>query len=143
VCTPHTGSLNLPDGSEAVCIPHTVSFGLPDANEAVCTPVSFGRCKLCNPHAVSFGLPDANERCATHTPLRSGFFIPPVVWGGSFRVTARTRRRKVHTPPRSRSILPPGNSVLTTGRCDCYHTAPISFHLTPLITGGFSSLQHR
>ena len=63
--------MNLPNSSKVVCIPHTISCGPPDANEAVC-----------NPHAVSFGLPDANERCATHTLLRSGFFIPPVVWGG-------------------------------------------------------------
>ena len=139
----------IPEASEAVCNPHTVSFGFPDANEAACIPhaasfdLSDANEMVCNPHSVSFGLPDANERCATHTLLSSSFFLSPIVWGGFFPVTTRTRRCEVHTPPHSRSIIPPGDSLSMTGRCDIHHTAPISFRLTPPIMGGFSFLQPR
>jgi hypothetical protein len=30
---------------------------------------------------VGSGMEGVNERCAPHTPLRSGFFMPPIVWG--------------------------------------------------------------
>ena len=99
VCTPHTGSFGLPNPNEAVCNPHTVSFDLPNANEVVCIP-----------HTVSFGLPDANERCASHTPLRSSFFIPAPSFGGdSFMQTARTRWCEIHTPPCSSCIIFPND----------------------------------
>ena len=116
------------------------------------------RCASHTPPCLTFQT--RTRRCATHTPSRlacqmrtsgvqpthrsvQAFFIGPKRWGGFFPVTARTRRREVHTPPRSRSIIPPGDSLSTTGRCDIHHTAPISFRLTPPMMGGFSFLQPR
>jgi len=100
----------VPEPSEVVCNPHAASFDLPDANETVC-----------NPHTISFGLPDANEQCATHTPLRSSVFIPPIIWGGFFLATARMRRCEIDMLSHSSWIIPPndrGNSLLMMmGRC--------------------------
>jgi hypothetical protein len=91
VWIPHAASFNLPDASEAVCNPHTISFDLPDTNEVVWIPhaVLFDlpntNKAVWIPHATLFGLPDANEQCATHTPLRSSFFIPLSFGGDSFQ----------------------------------------------------------
>jgi len=88
VCTSHTGSFSLPDVNEAVWIPHTVLFDLPDTREAVWIPHTIS---LDLPdtnevvwilHTISFGLTDANEWCASHTLLRSSFFIPLYHLGG-------------------------------------------------------------
>ena len=119
LCPPPSCSIISQD-SKAVCIPHAISFGLLDTNEVVCNPLTilFGlpdaNEAVCNPYTILFCLPDANEQCAAHTLLHSSSFICPIIWGDSLSTMM--------------------------GCCDGYHTAPISFHLTPPNDGGFPLL---
>jgi len=65
---------------------------------------------------VGSGMEGANERCAPHTPLHSGFFMPPIVWGRFFPAEGSVN----HAAP----IF----FCFERGRCACHTSPPFSFH---------------